>query len=126
STCDILWHVQGRRPPISCSPGRRSLAAHDGESGQVLLCRMGGRACALRIAQVVETMRPLPVEPVAGAPPFVLGVTLLRGAPAPVIDGGALLGSGRSQPTRFVTLRVGERRAVLAVEAVLGVRTLDG
>lgn len=90
-----------------------------------LLCRVGAPLCALPLSAVVETMRPLPVEPLAGMPSFVRGLSVIRGAPVPVVDAGALLGTGEaSRPTRFVTLRAGERRVALAVEEVIGIRAL--
>jgi purine-binding chemotaxis protein CheW len=79
----------------------------------------------LPLDHVVETMRPLPIESLPGAPPFVRGVSMLRGVPVPVVDAGALLGTADgAQPTRFVSMRAGPRRVVLAVEEVLGVRDL--
>jgi purine-binding chemotaxis protein CheW len=93
------------------------------ENGQFLLCRIGKRIGALAISDIQETLRPLPVEPVTGAPPFVLGVAILRGSPTPVIDVGRLLGS-HSTIGRFVALRLGTRSVALAVEAVLDVRSL--
>jgi purine-binding chemotaxis protein CheW len=70
-------------------------------------------------------MRPLSVEPLVGAASFVRGVSLIRGAPVPVVDLGALLvPSEVANPTRFVTLRLGLRRLAVALEGVLGVRTL--
>jgi purine-binding chemotaxis protein CheW len=88
-------------------------------------------------------MRPLRVDGLANMPPFVLGLSIIRGAPTPVVDAAALLGHGpaggvahereeqwdanavgASAPTRFVVLRAGERRVALAVAAVLGVRPL--
>ncbi len=75
-------------------------------------------------------MRPLPVQTIQGAPDVVRGVAIVRGAPLPVIDAARLLGANggaaheRATIGRFVTIRVGERFAVLAVEAVLGVRHL--
>lgn len=90
-----------------------------------LFCRARARLCALPLKDVVETMRPLPVTGVPGAPPFVRGVSVIRGAPVPVVDVGGLLGDPRSDgATRFVVLRLGERRAALAVEEVLGLREL--
>jgi purine-binding chemotaxis protein CheW len=95
-----------------------------------LLCCIGSRIGALALRDVRETMRPLPVEPLAGAPPFVLGLATIRGFPTPVVDVGRLLGS--SDPScrpalcaslaRYVSLELGERTAALAVDAVLGVR----
>jgi purine-binding chemotaxis protein CheW len=91
-----------------------------------LVCRARNRFCALPVAVIDETMRPLPVEPIASAPLFVSGLAIVRGVPTPVVDAGRLLGAGDDgQPTRFVVVRVGERRVVLAVEAVVGLRTLS-
>jgi purine-binding chemotaxis protein CheW len=88
------------------------------------MCRVGARLCALPLEQVVETMRPLPAVPIAGAPAFVRGVSLIRGDSVPVVDAATLVGEPESQPTRFVTVAVDHRRIALAVDAVLGVRTL--
>jgi purine-binding chemotaxis protein CheW len=91
-----------------------------------LLLRVGARVCGLPVAHVVETMRPLPIERLVGAPPFVLGVAIIRGSLAPVIDLAMLLGSGdASPPNRFVTLRVGDRRVALAVQSVIGIRSIE-
>jgi purine-binding chemotaxis protein CheW len=74
---------------------------------------------------VIETMRALPVKPVAGAPDFVLGLSIVRGVPVPVVHAARLLARLASPPTRFVSVRVGERRAILAVEEVLGVEAIE-
>ena len=88
-----------------------------------LLFRVRTRLCALPIAHILETMRPLPVESIAVAPAFVSGVALIRGVPTPVVDAGALIGAEEPPAfTRFVTLRSGESGVALAVEEVLGVR----
>jgi len=75
------------------------------------------------LAQVVETMRPLPVVPVAGAPEFVLGISIIRGAPVPVVDGAALLGAD-AHATRLVIVRIDGRQVALAVDEVLGARPI--
>jgi purine-binding chemotaxis protein CheW len=91
-----------------------------------LLVRAGSRVCALPLASVIETMRPLPVETVRGAPPLVLGLAIVRGTPVPVVDLAALIGvEERGVATRFVSLRAGARTVVLAVDSVMGVRELD-
>lgn len=91
-----------------------------------LLVRSGSRLCAIPLHHVVETLRPLPVESLAGAPPFLRGLAVIRGEAVPVVDLGFLLGAGQAAETgRFVTLTVGDRRIALAVEAVLGLRELD-
>ena len=101
-----------------------------------LLCRIGSRIGALAVKDVRETMRPLPIEPLAGTPPFVLGVAIVRGSAVPVIDARRLLdpsadistslSAAAMSPTaaRFVSLELGDRTAVLAVDAVLDVRSL--
>ena len=92
-----------------------------------LLCRLGTGLCALPLDCVVETMRPLPIERLSRAPDFVLGVAVVRGQPLPVIDGVRLVGAAETAPPgRLVTLKVGERRAALAVTDVVGLRDLAG
>lgn len=91
-----------------------------------LLCRVGSQRYALPIAHAVETMRPLPVEVVAGAPAGVLGLAVIRGAPTPVVDLAVVVGvADAAPPSRFVVVTVGGRRAALAVAEVLGVYPLD-
>jgi purine-binding chemotaxis protein CheW len=101
------------------------------ESDRFLLCRIGSRIGALALKDVRETMRPLPIEPLPGMPPFVLGVAIVRGFPAPIVDAVRLLKPLGSPPpmiaspsARFVSLKLGERTAVLAVDAVLDIRPL--
>lgn len=92
----------------------------------VLICQVGGLRCALPVEHVIETMRPLRCEPLAGAPEGVQGAAIVRGAAVPVIDAGRLLGGPAVAASRWVLLRLGERRAALAVGEVLGVRRLEG
>jgi purine-binding chemotaxis protein CheW len=74
---------------------------------------------------VIETMRPLPIEGIAGMPPFVRGLAVIRGAPVPVVDLAVLVGATETRAcTRFVLLRLDNRRVALAVSAVVGVRDL--
>lgn len=78
--------------------------------------------CALPLTEVVETMRPLPLQLVAGAPRFVRGLSLVRGELIPVVELAALLGAeGGVECGRLVIVRTGERRLALAVDAVLRV-----
>jgi len=90
-----------------------------------MLCRIGDQLCALPLSHVVETMRPLPVRPLPGMPPFIAGLSLVRGAPLPVVDGAMLIGQrGAAAASRFVTLQVGSRQVVLAVQEVIDIRAL--
>jgi purine-binding chemotaxis protein CheW len=88
---------------------------------------VGRNLLALALSDVAEVMRPLRVSSVEGAPPFVLGVGVVRGTPVPVIDARLLLGepSSPGPAGRWISLRLGSRRAALAVDDVLGTRTLD-
>lgn len=88
----------------------------------VLMIRAGRWRCALPIESVVETMRPLPQQPVEAAPPYVSGAAVIRGQAVPVVDLAALLGTEAAVPSRFVVIRAGRRRVAVAVEAVMGVR----
>jgi purine-binding chemotaxis protein CheW len=102
------------------------------ENDLFLLCSIGSRIGALAVGDVRETMRPLPIEPLTGTPVFVLGVAIVRGFAAPVIDAARLLDPSAlpfaiTSPSaaRFVSLKLGDRTAVLAVDAVLEVRSLE-
>jgi purine-binding chemotaxis protein CheW len=88
---------------------------------RALLCRVGDLLCALPLDFVEETMRPMAVEAIAGAPAFVRGLAVVRGVPIPVVDAATLLTGVASHPTRFVTVKTGDRRVALAVDAVVGV-----
>jgi purine-binding chemotaxis protein CheW len=98
--------------------------------GPSLLCRVGASICALTVDYVDEIMRPLPVERVTKAPSFVLGLSVIRGEPTPVIDLASFLSAegpsaeSADPAARFIAVRTGDRRVALRVEAVLGVRTL--
>ncbi|HVV85259.1 MAG TPA: chemotaxis protein CheW [Kofleriaceae bacterium] len=94
------------------------------EGRLALVFRAAGRLCALPLEHVVETMRPLPVEPVAGAPAAVLGAAMVRGEPTPVVDVAMLIDEAAGARRRFVSARAGRRRVALAVEEVVGVRAL--
>lgn len=103
----------------------RDSAAAATAPADFLVCHSGRCAFALPLLHVVETMRPLPIEPLADTPPFVLGVALIRGSVTPIIDVAQLIGTaGHAAPARFVTLDIAGRQVALAVERVTGVRTL--
>jgi len=89
-----------------------------------LLCRAGAHLCAIPIEHVIETMRAQPIEPIAGAPPYVLGLSLIRGAPTPVVDTGLLIGGTTTRRERFITVKSGERTIALLAEAVVGISAI--
>jgi purine-binding chemotaxis protein CheW len=97
------------------------------EVSPVLVVMAGARACAFPLHHVAETMRPLPIKPVAGTPSFVCGVSVIRGMPTPVIDLNALLESSQisSSYGRFVSLKLDDRRVVIGVDSVVGLINLN-
>jgi purine-binding chemotaxis protein CheW len=101
------------------------VSTHAGEL--CLLVRAGGQLYVLPLEHVEETMRPLAVRAVAGVPPFVRGLAVVRGVPVPVVDAKCVCGKDKrsSDVTRFVALKVADRRIALAVDQVLGVRRID-
>lgn len=93
-----------------------------------LICRVGSSLGAIPVEHVGETMPPLPVRQLADVPPFVLGVSILRGIPTPIVDLNRLLTAPTRAPAcaprRFVSVRAGRRTLGLAVDDVVGVRAL--
>jgi purine-binding chemotaxis protein CheW len=95
------------------------------QAGTCLVFKVESVACALPIAAVVETMRPLPLQRVESAPPIVAGLAMIRGTPTPVIDTARLLGTAAATETgRFITVAVGNRQVALAVTSVVGLRAV--
>jgi chemotaxis signal transduction protein len=93
---------------------------------QYLSVRSGAHTCGLPLAAVIEVFRPLPIQALGRAPAFVLGLTQARGEALPVVDLRRLLGDQPQQaPERFVSLQVGGRRMILAVDQVLGLAWAD-
>ena len=93
----------------------------------VFVVMVGARACAFPLHHVAETMRPLPIKPVAGTPGFVRGVYVIRGIPTPVVDLKALLDNNENSSSygRFVTLKLDARQVVIGVDSVVGIKSLD-
>jgi purine-binding chemotaxis protein CheW len=103
-------------------------------TGAALVFASGAHVGALPIEHVQETMRPLPIEPVASDLPFLAGIAIVRGTALPVVNMEALLAvprgatprsrrvdDARSPVGRFITVRVDGRAVALAVTEVLGV-----
>jgi purine-binding chemotaxis protein CheW len=96
------------------------------DSGRALVFAAGTSIYAIPIEHVAETLRPLPTWALSGTPEFVVGVSIVRGTPVPIIDVSRLTcRDGAPAPTRFVTIKIGSRRAALAVSSVIGVRRLS-
>src|SRR5690349_20992738 len=86
-------------------PGQVAPAEVESAGGSSLVFRAGALLCALRLDDVIETMRPLTTRPLAGAPVFVRGVCIMRGVPTPVVDVARLLGGTDAAISRFVAVR---------------------
>lgn len=95
------------------------------ESGTnaVLLVRSAHISFALPLDQVIETMRPLPVQPLSDMPESVRGVSVIRGESVPVIDVACLLGGESREPTRYITVRAGGRTVAFAVDGSVSLAT---
>jgi purine-binding chemotaxis protein CheW len=97
----------------------------DGPGLASLVFRAGSMLCALGLDEVVETMRPLQTRPLAGTPAFVLGISVLRGVPTPVIDVARLLVGAPADIERYVAVRTERGAVALATGAILGIRSVD-
>jgi purine-binding chemotaxis protein CheW len=119
--------VRGKARPRAAGKVCKSvemIAATQRSAG--LVVAVGSRFVFVPLAHVIEMMRPLPVEAVPGMPSFVMGLSVIRGAPVPVVDLATAMGvTERAATSRFVLLRLGDRRVALLVDTILGVRELD-
>jgi purine-binding chemotaxis protein CheW len=70
-------------------------------------------------------MRLLPIAPLAGASPLVLGLCVIRGAPVPVVDTAMLFDDRASRCERLVTIRMGQRTIAFAADVVLGLQAIE-
>jgi purine-binding chemotaxis protein CheW len=110
------------------------------EHNLALLVEAPGGVCAFPVNELVETMRPLPLEPLPDMPRFISGLAVIRGAPVPVVELGAILspqpaqaGLAASLPAeplqasshRWVTVRTGERTVAVAVARVIGIAEIS-
>ncbi len=76
-------------------------------SFRALLVETGEYLCALPINQVRQVVRALPVHPLAGASPELLGLAEFMGEPIPVLDLGRLVGAPPApRPANPVTVVV--------------------
>jgi purine-binding chemotaxis protein CheW len=90
-----------------------------------LLCRTGTHLWAVPLRQVLEVMRALPIKAVSGAPSYVVGLSIIRGAPLPVVDIGMMISGQATRIERMIAVRTGNRTVALAAEAVPGIWTAD-
>jgi purine-binding chemotaxis protein CheW len=92
---------------------------------KVLVFKSRELTCAISIESLVEIMRPLPIKLIPDVPSIILGVSIIRGMPTPVVDLGAVLSSGDGEIRRFISVRVRDRQVALAVDHVVGIRRIE-
>ena len=105
-------------------PAQPAVRVDEPERTSWLLCRAATILVALPVEHVVEIMRMLPLEPFAGAPIYVRGLSIIRGAPAPVVDVGVILGGKITRSARLVAVRGPARIVALAVDEVIGLTAI--
>lgn len=82
--------------------------------------RLGRQRFAITCAQVVEVLPMLPMRPLAGAPPAVLGVATVRGGLLPLLDPRPRLGLPSWEPTsqaHIVSVSAAGRKLGLVVDS---------
>ena len=88
-----------------------------------IVVETGGRPVSLAREAVQELVQEVAWTPVPRAPEGLLGVGLLRGAALPLLSLAVLLGRhGGANSGGFVAVDVGGRRALLAVDRIIGLR----
>lgn len=96
---------------------------------EVLLFTSGGIPYLTRLDRLDEVLMPVQLEPVSGAPGFLLGVMNLRGRMLPVISMAERLGAsgtdGWTRGNRILKLSAGEYSYGVVVDAVEGILQLD-
>jgi purine-binding chemotaxis protein CheW len=95
------------------------------DTGRCLVFRAGDLLAAVRLQDVVETLRPLAARPLAGTQPFVLGLSIMRGRPTPVVDVALLLTGSAVPASRWIAVRTPRGPIALATGEVLGLRATE-
>jgi hypothetical protein len=93
-------------PPARAGSVTPAAKSGTGATAQ-LMSRVGRQVYTIPVAEVIEIMRVLPVEPIAVAPDYVRGLCIIRGEPVPVVDVGLLIGRQEAAAGRLVTVKAG-------------------
>jgi purine-binding chemotaxis protein CheW len=102
--------------------GHSAPEATETEGTTSVVFRAGSLLCALRLDDVIETMRPLATRPLAGAPAFVRGICIMRGVPTPVVDVARLLGGDQAEINRFLAVRTERGPVAFGTGDIIGIR----
>jgi len=95
---------------------------------QIVIFELGGEQFGVAIGKVESIVQMLPITHVPQAPPFVRGVTNLRGRILPVLDLSARFGlteRGQTKEQRIIVVHCGSTEAGIIVDGVCEVLTLD-
>lgn len=124
-------HFPSGQPVTSLGPAMSDVEHARGEpggdgatAGTCLVVRAAGRHVALSFEDLIEVFRPLQVAALGEVPEVVRGMCRHRGEWVPVVDLAVVLGAGQAGSRMCVAVRVGDRRAALAVDGVRGLRPL--
>ena len=116
--------AQAQQPPHGASPHNRRAAER---TSRWLRLRCGTQAYALELLKVQEVVLPVPLLPLRGTAPAMLGIMNLRGQVVPVMDLGIHLGAATAEDdaqTRIVVLEENGETLGLRVSAVEDVASL--
>lgn len=96
------------------------MEAREGAARHFLVLAAGDRLAAVEVRWVRRIARALPVTPLPGARPQLLGLAQFAGEPLPVLDLAQLLGAGPGQPSRFpvtVVIWAGQDKELVGLAA---------
>ena len=116
--------AQAHQPPQGANPHNRRAAER---TSRWLRLRCGTQAYALELLKVQEVVLPVPLLPLRGTAPAMLGIMNLRGQVVPVMDLGIHLGAVTAEDdaqTRIVVLEENGETLGLRVSAVEDVANL--
>src|SRR5690606_31955235 len=114
-------------PPVPPLAAAQPPAIAIAQAARWLRVLVGADSYALELLRVQEVVRVVPIVPMRGAAPAVLGVMNLRGRIVPVYDLGRWLGAGRVAPdehSRIVVVERDDELIGVLVSAVEDVVTL--
>lgn len=91
-----------------------------------VILRCADQLLAVDVSSTLQILEPTVWVPVPGSPPHVAGVANIDGQILPVIDLGCrLMGTPNPCPERFCLVETHAGRAILSVDEVLEVASID-